>query len=118
MINGNLDQFLDTGWYSEATLYYKGYVYWLEGFWNDDIQKYYFYAARWQAQCDDLEYYHEYRDASSNELCNYAVVFENTADCQELNKKAFLTAKIFDGRTFWEVEHEIAWVEPDKPVYK
>ena len=27
MINGHLVQFLDTGWYSEATLYFNGYIY-------------------------------------------------------------------------------------------
>lgn len=30
MINGHLVQFLDTGWYSEATLYFNGYIYWCE----------------------------------------------------------------------------------------
>lgn len=27
MINGNIEQFLDTGWYSEATLYYQDFSY-------------------------------------------------------------------------------------------
>ena len=31
MINANLAQFLDTGWFNEATLYYQGYTYWCEG---------------------------------------------------------------------------------------
>ena len=31
MKNGSLEQFLDTGWYTEAELYYHGYVYWCEG---------------------------------------------------------------------------------------
>ncbi len=35
MINGYAEQFLDTGWYSEATLYYNGYIYWHEAQAND-----------------------------------------------------------------------------------
>ena len=34
MINANLEQFLDTGWFSEATLYLNGYTYWCEGSWD------------------------------------------------------------------------------------
>lgn len=30
MINGDLDQFLDTGWYTESTIYYKGHIFWCE----------------------------------------------------------------------------------------
>ena len=26
MINGNIEQFLDTGWFNEATLFYNGYM--------------------------------------------------------------------------------------------
>ncbi len=51
MINGNLDQFLDTGWFSEATLYYNGYIYWLEAQ-TDDIESV-FFIDRWKAQNED-----------------------------------------------------------------
>ncbi len=35
MINGNINQFLDTGWFTEATLFLNGYIYWLEAQAND-----------------------------------------------------------------------------------
>ena len=31
MRKDTLVQFLDTGWYTEATIYHTGYVYWCEG---------------------------------------------------------------------------------------
>ena len=34
MINAKLEQFLDTGWFNEATLYLNGYTYWCEGSWD------------------------------------------------------------------------------------
>lgn len=39
MINADLDQFLDTGWFNEATLYYNGYTYWCEGCWDKTKEK-------------------------------------------------------------------------------
>ena len=39
MINANLEQFLDTGWYNEATLYLNGYTYWCEGSWDYSREK-------------------------------------------------------------------------------
>ena len=39
MINANLEQFLDTGWYNEATLYLNGYTYWCEGYWKQGKEK-------------------------------------------------------------------------------
>ena len=61
MINGNLSQFLDTGWYSEETIYFSGY------------------------------------------------------SMDRLNKR-FLEASIFDGKTFWQVENKIAWLEEGSPI--
>ena len=31
-------------------------------------------------------------------------------------KKKFLEAPIFDGKTFWQVENEIAWLDEGKPI--
>ena len=42
MINGNLEQFLDTGWFNEATLFYKGYIYWCEAQFDEKKQTNFF----------------------------------------------------------------------------
>lgn len=55
MINGYAEQFLDTGWYSEATLYYKGYIYWHEAQTND--KETVFFVDRWKAQNEENQYY-------------------------------------------------------------
>jgi len=31
-------------------------------------------------------------------------------------KKRFLEASIFDGKTFWQVENKIAWLEEGSPI--
>ena len=112
MKNGNLEQFLDTGWFSEATLYLNGYTYWCEGTWTEDgrekpmhltIQKY--------KSCVVNDVYTKcYVDSNGD-----AVDFENVLDEWFHNeaeaKKYFLESKIFENKTFWEVESEIAWYD-------
>lgn len=49
MINANLEQFLDTGWFSEATLYYNGHTYWCEGGFDSTDKKMYFWVYRYKS---------------------------------------------------------------------
>ena len=36
MINGNLEQFLDTGWWNaDATIYYKDHIYFLDSYFDE-----------------------------------------------------------------------------------
>ena len=53
MKNGNLETFLDTGWYTEAELYYQGNVYWFEGDTDFETGISDFYVDRWRAECED-----------------------------------------------------------------
>ena len=52
MINGNLSQFLDTGWYSEETIYFSGYIYWCEGDTNPETGISHFWVNRWRAETE------------------------------------------------------------------
>ena len=42
---------------------------------------------------------------------NYQKVFDIYGNSEEEVKEEFLKAKIFDGKSFWEVEKEIAWYD-------
>ena len=57
MINANLEQFLDTGWFSEATLFYKGYIYWCEGGLDPKLNKMYISVYRFPAEIVDNKYF-------------------------------------------------------------
>ena len=116
MINGNLEDFLDTGWYMESTLFYHGYVYWCEGYTEPDTEISTFFVDSWRAKCEDNKFYHEYR-TTKNELLDEKRVFEEYGPDMDLLKKHFLEAKIFDGKSFWEVEKNLIWVDEDTPIY-
>lgn len=112
MKNGYLGNFLDTGWYSESTLYYKGYIYWCEGYTSGINHT--FFVDRWSADLSNDMLYHEYRTADGH-LVDYDRVLEITGTDFDMLKKQFLTAPIFEGKTFWEIEKTIAWVDEGTP---
>ncbi len=107
MINANLDQFLDTGWFSEATLYYKGYIYWCEANWDFTKEKpMHFFVYRFPAEVVDTYYFKRlYTDEP------FYYIFEIWGYGEEDVKEEFLKAKIFEGKSFWEVESELAWLD-------
>ena len=110
MINGNLEIFLDTGWFSEALLYLNGRAYWCEAQYDDATGKNHFFVY------SDNKYCHAILNQDGTFDWSYA--YEDYDSDRDLIKKRFLQAKIFDGKTFWEVESEIAWLEDDDPVYE
>jgi len=112
MINGNINQFLDTGWFSEATLYYNGYIYWLEA--QSTENESVFFIDRWKAHNEDNKYYHTITDMDGT--ISYDRVLEIHGTDLDLLKKQFLESTPFEGKTFWQVEKEIAWLDESTPI--
>ena len=114
MINGNLDQFLDTGWYSEAELFYNGYLYWCEDTYDSKKNLHSFKIDKWRAKTEDRKSYHSI--LNKNGELDYVRIYEETGEDIELIKKHFLEADIFDGKSFWQIESEIAWLDEGEPT--
>ena len=107
MINANLEQFLDTGWFNEATLYYEGYIYWCEGgIYHKKNNSFYFSVYRFPAQIINEKYF---KRLHSEEPFKY--LYEDTGKNEDEVKERFLKAKIFNGKSFWDVEKELAWLD-------
>ncbi|MBP5492752.1 MAG: hypothetical protein J6Y08_07895 [Clostridiales bacterium] len=115
MINGNLDQFLDTGWFSEATIYYDGYVYWCEATTNFESGINHFFVDRWRAKKGEDNLYHSLID-EHGELTDYDRILEIENSDLDMIKKQFLEARIFDGKSFWAIEKQISWLEEGTPI--
>lgn len=110
MINANLSQFLDTGWFSEATIYYKGFTYWCEGDFDKSREKYmHFFVYKYRS----IVYNEKYtkRMIKNGDVVDYSLVLEIFGDSEQDVKEEFLKAKIWDGKSFWEVESELAWFD-------
>ena len=109
MINGNLEQFLDTGWYTESELYYDGYVFWCEAVTDLDTGETEFFVDRWRADCDG-KFYHQYIGPDGN-LVDYSRVLSLTGSDMDDLKRRFLMSPVFCGKCFWDVQKDIVWVE-------
>ena len=77
---------------------------------------YKFSVHRWRAINKDNKYFHSVCD--NGILLNWACIYEDSDNNLDLIKKRFLEAKIFDGKSFWEVEQELAWLDESSPVTK
>ena len=93
MVNGDPHEFVDHVYSGQDTVYlYHGIKYWCQG-----------YTFR-GTKVHHLEVF-QYQPPSNDFLWEYES--ESVAECME----AFLEAPIFDGKTFWEAEPEIEWVD-------
>lgn len=114
MINGDLQQFLDTGWYMESTLYYKGFIYWCEATTDSNAGFTKFFVDRWKAETSDNILYNEYR--KDGKLVDYSTVYEEFNKDIDVLKRKFLEAPIFEGKTFWQIEQDVAWLDEGDPI--
>ncbi len=114
MINGYLEQFLDTGWFSESTLFLNDIIYFCAAYSTDN--KYEFTVHKWRAVNEDNKYFHSVCD--NDVLLDWACIYEDSGCDLDLIKKRFLEAKIFDDKSFWEVEQELAWLDESTPIMK
>ncbi len=114
MINGNLEDFLSSGWYSESTLYLNGYTYWCEGSYNiNRDKKFHFWVYRYKSiihKDEDGDIWTS-RMIENNDVVDYSVALDLWGESSEEIKPIFLNSKIFDGKSFREVEQEIAWYD-------
>ena len=115
MINANLEQFLDTGWFNEATLYYNGYTYWCEANWHEEKEKpMHFFVYKYRSTIfRDGERIWTKRLIENGSVVDYSTIFDVWGYGEEDVKIEFLKAPIFDGKTFWEVEKDLAWYDEE-----
>lgn len=91
MIDGNPYDFVKTVYTGQDIVFlFHGIKYWFQGYTIPTG----FHMEIFQCQPPEEEFVWEHDDSSS-EKCG----------------DAFLTAPIFNGKTFWEAEQEIQWVD-------
>jgi len=91
MINGNIDEFVQKLWEGQELEYvYNSKRYFSQGY-NLDDGTYRFELQLWEPEAKMLW-----------EICGHS---------HQESFEAFLKEPLFDGKTFWEVEKEIEWVD-------
>ncbi len=92
MINGNVREFVDRIYYGDELIFmYKGQKFFLQGFLeNDGICA--TYLDRWEPPADDY-------------------IWIGKGDSKNFSVEKFLNAKLWNNKTFWDVESEMEWVD-------
>lgn len=110
MRNGKYEDFLKNLVYYEALLYYAGHVYFFNGYKESkkdlfvvDIYK---YKGRYEAGSNEQGEY--YVGVLEDDGMNLMTIKGLTPE--EVEEK-FLKEKLFDEKSFWEVQDEIVWVD-------
>lgn len=92
MINGNVREFVDRMYYGDELIFvYRNQKFFLQGFQEDDgICR--TYLDRWDPPGEDY-------------------IWIGEGDGKGFPVDDFLEEKLWDGRTFWQAESEMEWVD-------
>ena len=95
MINGNANNFIDHSTYEEVAVMYNDNKYFFRGLLYDKKTHNHYYAIDlW----DEHDHYVE-------------TVYRATAESADECMQQFLSAPIIDGKSFWELEKDMEWIE-------
>ena len=50
-------------------------------------------------------------------LIGYERIYEDTDSDFDVLKKRFLQSAIFNGKSFWKIEKNLAWVDEGEPIH-
>lgn len=96
MVNGNASEFIDRIYTCQDTVFiFHGVKYWFQGYMPDENSVHMEVFQVEPAVEDDDDYY----------------VWEYNGNSISKGQEAFQKAPFFGGKTFWEVEKEIEWVD-------
>ena len=95
MKGGNVNEFIDQTTYQECAVIYKGI-------------KYFFHGIIYDRNSNEYSYDIDIWDDSGNCV---KTVFDERAYSKEKCLELAQSAPIFNGKTFWEAEQEMEWVE-------
>lgn len=98
MKDGNVNDFLDHATYEEVAVEYKGY-------------KYFFYGLRLDERTGLYTFVIERYTIGSNEGSFAGTVYDKSAPTKTECMEQFFQTPIIDGKTFWELEKDMTWIE-------
>ncbi|MCI6215505.1 MAG: hypothetical protein MR659_00225 [Mollicutes bacterium] len=120
MRKNEFDDYLVRGWECGGNLFYNRRVYFSECGYIAETNKFRLNAFSFKAEKYDDNHYSRYVDSKGN----YVDLIEHIDmifDTREEAKEYYLSAKIFDGKSFWEIGMKFEWLEydgPDIPIDK
>ena len=103
----SLEEFLERGWDNGAQLFYNDNIYWTDCSIEKSIYKVTVFKAP-AIRTSDKTYA---LVKSENKPNKFELVFKKEEKDNASAKLALLEAPIFEGKSFWQVEKELDWLE-------
>ena len=95
MHGGNVNDFLDHATYEEVAALYNGTKYFFYGLCYDEKTKLYSFVVE---RCNPDGSYAE-------------TIYDKTSTDREWCLEQFIQTPIIDGKTFWQLEKDMTWIE-------
>jgi len=109
------DDYLETGWECGANIFYNGKIYFSQCCFDDVKKQFELITFCFKAE--------KYGDHSFSPYINkngkyieYQSLIEKTFGSKDEAKTFFLSQKIFEDKSFWEIGDRFEWLEDDGPL--
>lgn len=114
MNKNELDDYLVRGWESGENLFYDGRIYFSQCERVFETGKYHFYVFSFKAKKYGNNMFSRYTDKNHNYI-DLKDHIDRIFDTYEEAKEYYLSAKIFEGKSFWEIGMKFEWLEYGGP---
>ena len=82
MMNGNLEQFLDTGWWNaDAIIFYNGYIYFLDGYFDIDSHMH-LIIQKWRAKNIDNKTFESLKETNGDLIDYHSIELEASTEAE------------------------------------
>mgnify|MGYP003311911426 CR=1 FL=1 len=111
------DDYLVRGWECGANIFYNGKIYFSQCEYDMEKSAFNFYVFCFKAEKYGEHSFSPYLNKDGRYL-DYKMLINKTFSSRDEAKMYFLSQKIFDGKSFWEIGDKFEWLDDDGPEIK
>jgi len=108
------DDFLERGWECGANIFYNGKIYFSQCCYDEDNKVFILNVFCFKAKKYNISSFSPYIDKQGMYV-DYQTLIEKSFISKDEAKTFFLSQKIFDGKSFWEIGDKFEWLDDDGP---
>lgn len=111
------DDYLVRGWECGANIFYNGKIYFSQCGYNEENNNFEFSVFCFKAKKYGDHSFSPYMNVEGKYV-DYIMLIEEVFASKDEAKAYYLSQKIFDGKSFWEIGDKFEWLDDDGPQIK
>ncbi len=115
MNKNEFDDYLVRGWECGANIFYKGRIYFSQCEYDTDKNNFHFYVFSFKAEKYKDHSFSPYMHKEGGYVDEIDLI-DQMFETKEAAKKYYLSSRIFEGKTFWDIGKDFEWLEDDGPA--